>query len=166
MPGTVSTSSQCPLEKETDFFLQIEQHSLFLLFIKLVASLALSMPESLTGQLREACLGQLAVCAPQLKAAFHAGVMKLKMPTHYADYADSVHNYMAQVLDISVPILGGSIPRPPAGEGVFPPYVPEGPRPVPPKTSTPSSSDDCRREASSLFRRSFVACIASNKHAV
>ena len=105
--------SQCPLEKVTDFFLQIEQHSFFLLFIKLVASLALSMPESLTGQLREAALGQLAVCAPQLKAAFHAGVMKLKMPTHYADYADSVHNYMAQVLDISVPILGGSIPRPP-----------------------------------------------------
>ena len=57
-------------------FLQIEQHSFFLLFIKLVASLALSMPESLTGQLREACLGQLAVCAPQLKAAFHAGVQR------------------------------------------------------------------------------------------
>ena len=57
-------AASAPLEKVTDFFLQIEQHSFFLLFIKLVASLALSMPESLTGQLREACLGQLAVCAP------------------------------------------------------------------------------------------------------
>ena len=34
---------------------------------------------------------------------------------------DSVHNYMeAQVLDISVPILGGSIPRPPTETGIFP----------------------------------------------
>ena len=62
------------MQKLSDFLLTIEQHCFFLLYIKLVATLALGMPENLTGQLREeAALGQVSVCAPQLKEAFLQG---------------------------------------------------------------------------------------------
>ena len=48
---------KCGIEKLTDFLLTIEQHIFFLMYIKLVATLALSMPENLTRKLREAALG-------------------------------------------------------------------------------------------------------------
>ena len=130
---------QCPLVRVTDFFLFIEQHSFFLLFIKMVSTVALQDQDSVPQLLREAVLGQNVVCPSQLKRAFHQGIVDLKMPVEYADYADSIHNYMADVLEIGVPVMGSTIPRPPAEAGTFPRYTPT-PVPTPAATASSSSS--------------------------
>ena len=130
---------QCPLVRITDFFLFIEQHSFFLLFIKMVSTVALQDQDSVPQLLREAVLGQNVVCPSQLKRAFHQGIVDLKMPVEYADYADSIHNYMADVLEIGVPVMGSTIPRPPAEAGTFPKYTPT-PVPTPAATASSSSS--------------------------
>ena len=72
---------QCLLMRVTDFFLFIGQHAFFLLFIKMVATVALQDPDAVPQSLREAVLGQNAV----LKRAFHQGICDLKMPVEYAD---------------------------------------------------------------------------------
>ena len=89
--------------------------------------------------LMEAVLAQMAMCPNQLKEAFHEGIASLKFSVDDADYADEIHNYMSLVFDIGVPILGLSIPRPPAPQGAFPRYYPTTSRPTAPST-TPSSS--------------------------
>ena len=71
--------------------------------------------------LREAVLGQNAVCPSQLKGAFHQGIVDLKMPVEYADYAGAIHNYMADLLEIGVPVMGSTIPRSPCRGWHFPP---------------------------------------------
>ena len=88
----------------------------FLMLMKLVATLALQNPDAaaLSTDLREAVLGQHTVCPSQLKDAFHRGIKDLRMPTEYADYADDVYSYMAEVLDEPMPVLGKIIPPPPA----------------------------------------------------
>ena len=140
---------QCGMQKLTDFLLTIEQHCFFLLYIKLVATLALGMPENLTGQLREAALGQVSVCAPQLKEAFLQGARSLSPPSQFRSYIDQVYQYLNEVIDISLPIMGSSIPRPPAPPGVFPPYVPSTATPAPPATSASSSAASSSRKRSS-----------------
>ena len=97
---------QCPLTNITDFLLYIEQHTFFLLFIKLAGSLALSEPEQFTGEQRESVLGQLAVCPSQLRNAFEQDSGDLKISLQYMDYAEWVHGYMLEVLDLPVPIMG------------------------------------------------------------
>ena len=105
----------------------------------MVATVALQDPDAVPQLLREAVLGQNAVCPSQLKEAFHQGIVDLKMPTEYADYADSIHNYMADVLEIGVPVMGSTIPRPSAEAGTFPRYTP-APIPTPAATASSSSS--------------------------
>ena len=130
---------QCPLTNVTDFLLYIEQHSFFLLFIKLAGSLALSEPEQFTGEQRESVLGQLAVCPSQLRDAFQQDSGDLKVPLQYMDYADWVHG-MLEVLDLPVPIMGKTIPRPPASKGVFPPHNPSASSSCPASSTTASAS--------------------------
>ena len=140
---------QCGMQKLTDVLLTIEQHCFFLLYIKLVATLALGMPENLTGQLREAALGQVSVCAPQLKEAFLQGARSLSPPSQFRSYIDQVYHYLNEVIDISLPIMGSTIPRPPAPPGVFPPYVPSNATPAPPATTASSSAASSSRKRSS-----------------
>ena len=89
----------CPISRVTDFFLFIEQHAFFLMLIKLAATLALQNPVALSADLREAALGEHTVCPSQLKDAFHRGIKELKMPVDFADYADDVRSYMAELLE-------------------------------------------------------------------
>ena len=106
----------------------------------MVATVALQDPDAVPQLLREAVLGHNAVCPSQLKGAFHQRIVDLKMPVvEYADYADSTHNYMADVLEIGVPVMGSTIPRPPAEAGTFPRYSP-APVPTPAATASSSSS--------------------------
>ena len=126
----------CPLSRVTDFFLFIEQHAFFLMLIKLVSTLALQNPDAISSDLQVAVLGQNSVCPSQLKDAFHEGVKGLKMPTEYADYADDVHSYMVMVLDEPVPVLGKTIPRPPALSGTFPRHVPSSASPAAPSSTS------------------------------
>ena len=76
--------------------------------------------------------------------------LSLKFSVDYADYADDIHNYMALVIDIGVPILGSSIPRPPAPEGTFPRYSPTSSRPTAPPTTTSSSSTSSNKRRQPL----------------
>ena len=129
--------------------LTIEQHAFFLLYIKLVATLALSMPENLTGSLREAALGQVSVCAPQLRDAFLQGARNIKPRAQFRSYVDAIYNYVNEVIEINLPIMGETIPRPPAPSGVFPRYVPSTATPAPPATSASSSAASSSRKRSS-----------------
>ena len=140
---------QCGMQRLSDFLLTIEQHCFFLLYIKLVATLALGMPENLTGQLREAALGQVSVCAPQLKEAFLQGAKNINPPSNFRTYIDTIYNYMNEVIEITLPIMGSTIPRPPAPPGVFPPYVPSSATPAPPTAPTTSSTASSSRKRSS-----------------
>ena len=140
---------QCGISKISDFLLMIEQHAFFLLYIKLVATLALSVPENLTGSLREASLGQVSACAPQLRDAFLQGARNIKPPSQFRSYVDAVYNYMNEVIEIALPIMGSTIPRPPAPPGVFPPYVPSSATPAPPTAPATSSTASSSRKRSS-----------------
>ena len=62
------------------------------------------------------------------------------MPVEYADYADSTHSYMSDVLEIGVPVMGSTIPRPPADAGTFSRYTPAPVPRVPAKTVSASFS--------------------------
>ena len=137
-------NDQCGVEQVTDFLLFVEQHTFFLMYMKLVATLALSMPENLTGSMREASLGQVAVCTPQLKEAFHQGMQKVKIPTRLGSYVEDIVKYMNDVMDIAIPIMGSSIPRPPAPPGVFPPDGPSASTPAMPSTSATAASSTSR----------------------
>ena len=138
----------CPIARVTDFFLFIEQHAFFLMLIKLVSTLALQNPDAISSDLQVAVLGQNSVCPSQLKDAFHDGIKGLKMPVEYADYADDVHSYMAMVLDEPVPVLGKTIPRPPALSGTFPRHVPSSATPAAPPSASSSASSSSKKRSS------------------
>ena len=127
---------QCGMQKLSDFLLTRPP-------------LALGMPESLTGQLREAALGQVSVCAPQLKEAFLQGAKNLNPPSNFRTYIDTIYNYMNEVIEITLPIMGSTIPRPPAPPGVFPLYVPSNATPAPPTAPATSSTASSSRKRSS-----------------
>ena len=154
--------NQCHQSNLTDFFLFIEQHTFFLLFIKLVGSLALLSPEKLNGDMREPVLGQLAVCPSQLKEVWETETNQIKVPMQFVDYADWVYSYMLNVLELPVPITGDSIPRPPAAAGIFPPYKPSTACPPsffssPATSSTPATSTSASTATFSKKRSSAKA---------
>ena len=131
---------QCPLTNVTDFLLYIEQHSFFLLFIKLAGSLALSEPEQFTGEERESVLGQLAVCPSQLRNAFEKDSGVLKVP-------NAVHGLCR--LGARVHVRGARLARADHGEdnsqatclkGVFPPHSPSASLSCPAASTTASTS--------------------------
>ena len=151
--------NQCHMSNLTDFFLFIEQHTFFLLFIKLVGCLALHNPEKMNGDMRESVLGQLAVCPSQLKEVWGAETNAMKVPMQFVDYADWIYSYMLTVLELPVPITGDAIPRPPAAAGIFPPYKPSTACPrsffsPPAASSTPATSTSASTATSSKKRSS------------
>ena len=147
----VSWSPPCTLQKyERIWCLQsglvrgflptIKQHSFFLMYIKFVATPALSMPENLTGALRETCSGQVSVCTPQLQDVFRQGARSMNPPAHSCSYADSVYHYLNDIINFNLPIMGATIPWPPAPPRVFPPDVPSNATLVAPSTTVSSST--------------------------